>query len=102
ALKMLPRNCRMESSTNSSACITTCAGTAYRPPIAALTSLVATSQILFGSDNPFIPLAETAEGLKHLGFSEADLQQIGRDNAIELLPRLRSWQDPSSKLSING
>jgi len=78
------------------------AGTAYRPPIAALTSLVATSQILFGSDNPFIPLAETAEGLKHLGFSEADLQRIGRDNAIELLPRLRSWQDPSSKLSING
>src|SRR5262249_5166525 len=30
---------------------------------------------------PFIPLAETAEGVKHLDFSAADLQRIGRDNA---------------------
>ena len=66
------------------------AGMAYQSPIAALTSLVPSSQILFGSDNPFIPLAETADGLKHLDFSAADLQRIGRDNALELLPRLRS------------
>jgi 6-methylsalicylate decarboxylase len=66
------------------------AGTASRPAITALTCLVATSQILFGSDNPFIPLAETAEGVKHLDFSTADLQRIRRDNAMELLPRLRS------------
>jgi 6-methylsalicylate decarboxylase len=71
------------------------AGTAYRPAIAALTSLIPASQILFGSDNPFIPLAETAEGLKRLGFSEADLQQIGRDNAVELMPRLRPGKDLS-------
>ena len=66
------------------------AGAAYRPPIAALTSVVPASQILFGSDNPFIPLAETAAGVNHLGFSETDLQRIGRDNALELLPGLRS------------
>jgi predicted TIM-barrel fold metal-dependent hydrolase len=66
------------------------AGTAYRPAIAALTSLVPTTQILFGSDNPFVPLAETAEGLTQLGFSEADLQRIGRDNALALLPRLKT------------
>jgi 6-methylsalicylate decarboxylase len=65
------------------------AGTAYRPAIAALTGLVATSQILFGSDNPFIPLADTAEGLNHLDFSAADLRRIGRENALELLPQLR-------------
>ncbi len=65
------------------------AGTAYRPAIAALTSLVPTSQILFGSDNPFVPLAETAEGMMQLGFSADDLRQIGRENALALLPRLR-------------
>jgi predicted TIM-barrel fold metal-dependent hydrolase len=65
------------------------AGTAYRPAIAALASLVPTTQILFGSDNPYVPLAETAEGLTQLGFSPGDLQRIGRDNALALLPRLK-------------
>ena len=66
------------------------AGTAYRPAIAALTSLVPTTQILFGSDNPMVPLAETAEGMMQLGFSADDLQRIGRDNALALLPRLKA------------
>ena len=66
------------------------AGTAYRPAIAALTSFVPTSQILFGSDHPFIPLAETAAGVMKLGFSASDLQRIGRDNALSLLPRLKT------------
>ncbi len=65
------------------------AGTAFRPAIAALTSLVPTTQILFGSDNPFLPLAQTAEGMMKLGFSEDDLRLIGRDNALTLLPRLK-------------
>ena len=65
------------------------AGTAYRPAIAALTSLVPTTQILFGSDNPFVPLADTAEGMMQLGFSEDDLRKIGRENALALLPRLK-------------
>jgi 6-methylsalicylate decarboxylase len=66
------------------------AGTAYRPAIAALTSVVPTTQILFGSDNPFIPLSETADGVTKLGFSAGELQQIGRDNALALLPRLKT------------
>jgi len=66
------------------------AGTTYRPAIAALTNLVPTTQILFGSDNPFVPLAETAEGLPQLGLSTVDLQRIGRDNALALLPRLKT------------
>ncbi len=65
------------------------AGTAYRPAIAALTSLVPTTQVLFGSDNPFVPLADTAEGMMGLGFSENDLRKIGRDNALALLPSLK-------------
>lgn len=66
------------------------AGTAYRPAIAALTSLVPTTQILFGSDNPFVPLAETAKGIMQLGFSVDELKRIGRDNALTLLPRLKA------------
>jgi predicted TIM-barrel fold metal-dependent hydrolase len=66
------------------------AGAAYRPAIAALTALVPTTQILFGSDNPFIPLSETAEGIKQLGFSIDELQRIIRDNALSLLPRLKA------------
>ena len=65
------------------------AGTAFRPAVAALTSIVSTSQILFGSDNPFIPLAETIRDVKQLGFSEADVQQICRDNVLKLLPGLK-------------
>jgi predicted TIM-barrel fold metal-dependent hydrolase len=57
------------------------AGTAYPPAIAALTKLVPVTQILFGSDNPFVPLRETAERMLQLGLSAADLQTIGRDNA---------------------
>ncbi|HET6930029.1 MAG TPA: amidohydrolase family protein [Candidatus Acidoferrum sp.] len=66
------------------------AGTAYRPAIAALTALVPTTQILFGSDNPFVPLPETADGIMQLGFSGDDLSRIARVNAATLLPRLKA------------
>ena len=66
------------------------AGTAYRPAIAALTALVPTTQILFGSDNPFVPLPETADGIMQLGFSGDDLSRIARVNATTLLPRLKA------------
>jgi 6-methylsalicylate decarboxylase len=65
------------------------AGTAYRPAIAALTSLVPTTQILFGSDDPFVPLADTADGVMQVGFSADDLRLIRRENALTLLPRLK-------------
>jgi 6-methylsalicylate decarboxylase len=58
----------------------------HRPAIAALTSFVPISQILFGSDSPYRPLGETADSFSLLGLSPADLQAIGRDNALRLLP----------------
>lgn len=60
----------------------------HRPAIAALTSFIPMSQILFGSDFPYRALGETAESLPRLGLSAADLQAIGRDNALKLLPNL--------------
>ena len=64
------------------------AGTTYKPAIAALKTLVPTSQILFGSDNPFVPLKETAGGYPNVGFTKREMKAISRDNAIRLLPRL--------------
>jgi len=66
------------------------AGTAFLPAIAALTSLVPTTQILLGSDNPYVPLGETVQGMTQLGLSAADLRAIGRDNALALLARLKT------------
>jgi predicted TIM-barrel fold metal-dependent hydrolase len=60
----------------------------HRPAITALTSFVPTTQILFGSDFPYRPLGETADSLPRLGLSASDLQAIGRDNALKLLPNL--------------
>jgi predicted TIM-barrel fold metal-dependent hydrolase len=65
------------------------AGTAWAPAIAALCSYVPTSQILFGSDHPYVPLHDTAEGFAALRFSDAERQAIARDNALTLLPGLR-------------
>ena len=64
------------------------AGTANRPAVSAITSIVPITQILMGSDNPYIPLRETAEGIKTLGFSADDLGRIFRENALALLPTL--------------
>jgi 6-methylsalicylate decarboxylase len=66
------------------------AGTAHRPPIAALRSLVADTQILFGSDEPHVPASETVQGLDQLGLPRHARVAIGCDNARRLLPRLKS------------
>jgi len=65
------------------------ASSANPPAMAALMKLVPTSQILFGGDYPFVPIAETAVGMTQVGLSAADLHAIGRDNAARLLPRFR-------------
>jgi predicted TIM-barrel fold metal-dependent hydrolase len=54
--------------------------------------LVPTSHILFGSDYPLGggSAAAVAKGLMdNGGFTESELHAIGRDNALELLPRLK-------------
>jgi predicted TIM-barrel fold metal-dependent hydrolase len=66
------------------------AGSANRPAMSALMNLVPTSQIVFGSDYPWGSVSANTGGLTNLGLSAADLQAIGRENAIVLFPRLRS------------
>ena len=58
--------------------------------LAALTRLVATSQILFGTDFPYRTSADHARGLIEFGFSAADLEAIDRGNALRLMPSLKA------------
>ncbi|MFN7982835.1 MAG: amidohydrolase family protein [Vicinamibacterales bacterium] len=65
------------------------AGAANRGALASLTQWVSTSQIVFGTDFP--PGGSSASvraALGEIGFlTPPDLQAIGRDNAVRLLPR---------------
>jgi predicted TIM-barrel fold metal-dependent hydrolase len=66
------------------------ANSANKAAISALTSVVPVSQIMFGSDFPLVPIPVTANGLPKLGFNEADMRALARENAINLVPRLRA------------
>jgi 6-methylsalicylate decarboxylase len=61
---------------------------ANRHALSSLLQLVTVRQVLYGTDFPFRTPAENLEGLVQYGFAAADLQAIGRDNALRLLPRL--------------
>ena len=58
--------------------------------MAALMNLVPTSQILFGTDFPYVPAAVTANGLDHFQLSSTDIRAIARENAERLFPRLKA------------
>ena len=47
------------------------------------------TQLLLGSDYPFIQVSDTVDSLLKLGLSDADLRAVTRDNALALFPRLR-------------
>ena len=58
--------------------------------MAALMNMAPTSQVLFGSDFPYVPLGVTATGLDNFSLSAGDKQAINRDNALRLFPRLKA------------
>jgi len=64
------------------------AGSAFAPAIAALRTLVPITQIVLGSDYPYVPIGDTVAGMRSLGFSPHELAAIGRHNALRLLPTL--------------
>lgn len=57
--------------------------------MAALTKLVPTSQITYGTDYPYFAL-DQIENLRKLGLPPADLAAIASGNAARLLPRLNA------------
>jgi len=58
------------------------------PAMAALMNLVPASQILFGSDTPYVPSAATANGFDKMTLSDDVRLAINRGNALQLFPRL--------------
>src|SRR5260370_2805147 len=58
--------------------------------MSALSKLVPISQIVFGTDFPYLTAADQLKGLKECGaFNAADLQKIDSQNALALVPRFR-------------
>jgi predicted TIM-barrel fold metal-dependent hydrolase len=66
------------------------ANAAYAPNMAALIKFVPLSQILFGTDYPYVSVVENVEDLTRLGLSASDLNAIESDNAARLVPRLKT------------
>jgi 6-methylsalicylate decarboxylase len=63
---------------------------AGRPPqMVALRAMAPTSNILFGTDYPFVKVAVDIDELEQTEFSAADREAIERNNAIALIPRLK-------------
>jgi predicted TIM-barrel fold metal-dependent hydrolase len=58
--------------------------------MAALLNLIPISQILFGSDYPYVPIPATAFAFDKFGLPAADMQAINRENALRLFPRLKT------------
>ena len=56
--------------------------------MAALMALAPPSQILFGTDYPYVPMARTVEGLGARGYAPDLIAAINRGNALKLFPRL--------------
>lgn len=62
----------------------------YPAALDALTDVVPVSQVLFGSDYPFVKVATTIDGLgKYSKFSKGDIEAINRGNAMRLFPRIK-------------
>jgi 6-methylsalicylate decarboxylase len=58
-------------------------------PMAAVFKAVPTEHLLFGSDIPFYTIERLTTAVSKLEIPPADLRKIQRENALELLPRLK-------------
>jgi 6-methylsalicylate decarboxylase len=67
------------------------AQTANKSAMSALTAIIPLSQIVYGTDFPYRTSIDHVKGLRESGvFTDAQLMDIERGNALKLLPRLAS------------
>jgi predicted TIM-barrel fold metal-dependent hydrolase len=62
---------------------------AHKPNMAALLSYVPASQVMFGTDYPYLTTAANSTKLREYGLSNADLTAIEYGNAQRLFPRIK-------------
>jgi predicted TIM-barrel fold metal-dependent hydrolase len=55
-----------------------------------LKTIAGASQIVFGTDYPFVSAAKHLQGLDKCGFSAAELRGIHREKALRILPKYKS------------
>jgi predicted TIM-barrel fold metal-dependent hydrolase len=65
------------------------ANAAYGPNLAALLKFVPLSQVMFGTDYPYVRVTDNAADLLGAGLGSAELKAIEAENALRLLPRLK-------------
>jgi 6-methylsalicylate decarboxylase len=66
------------------------ANAAYAPNMAALLKYVPVSQVLFGTDYPYVSVTENVSDLGKIGLSGDELKAVERDNAMRLIARLKA------------
>ena len=67
------------------------AQTSNKASMSALSAIIPTSQIMFGTDFPYRTGIDHVKGLRSSGvFTDAQIMDIERDNALKLLPRLHA------------
>jgi predicted TIM-barrel fold metal-dependent hydrolase len=59
------------------------------PNLAALLKYMALSQVMFGTDYPYVKVTDNVADLTGAGLTSAELKTIDADNALRLLPRLK-------------
>jgi predicted TIM-barrel fold metal-dependent hydrolase len=64
------------------------ADAAYAPSMAAIMSYVPASQILFGTDYPFVRVETNVSELQQRQLAPSELAAIQRDNVLRLMPQL--------------
>jgi len=63
------------------------ANSANKPALAAIMNIVPSSQLMFGTDYPFLAIGATANALRTVGLPDADIRAIGWETASRLLKR---------------
>jgi 6-methylsalicylate decarboxylase len=66
------------------------ANAAYPPNMAALLKFVPVSQVMFGTDFPYVSVTDNVSDLLKCGLTEAELKAIDNETAMRLMPRLKT------------